>query len=100
MIGSAGRLVAAYEPLLLCLVAPLLIFPRGLLPVAGLVAILGLWVARSAALGRVTAPSPLDLPMLLLLAMTLQALYPSVDLALSPRANRYGSRGRIDRVTV
>ncbi len=65
------------------LVSPALLFPRGPLPLAGLAAILGLWLARLAGYRRITLPTPLDLPMLLLLVMSLQALYPSTDLALS-----------------
>ncbi len=77
------RRVADAELPLVCLIAPTLLFPRGPLPLAGLTTILGLWIARLIAHRRVTVPTPLDLPMLLLLVMAIQALYPSTDLTLS-----------------
>ncbi|MCL4370232.1 MAG: O-antigen ligase family protein [Chloroflexi bacterium] len=74
--------LASAELLLLCLIAPTLLFPRGPLPLAGLLAVLALWLARLFRRNR-TLPTPLDLPMLILLAMAVQSLYPSVDLSFS-----------------
>ena len=82
MRAVCRRIITAELPLLL-LVSPALLFPRGPLPLAGLVAILVLWLARLVGYRRVTLATPLDFPMLILLAMSLQALYPSTDLTLS-----------------
>ncbi|HEX2989002.1 MAG TPA: O-antigen ligase family protein [Chloroflexota bacterium] len=83
MIGTICRRIASTELPLLILVIPVLLFPRGPFPLAGLAVILGIWLARWIGFRRITLATPLDLPMLLLLAMSLQALYPSTDLALS-----------------
>lgn len=79
---ALSLLVAAEVPLL-CLIAPTLLFPQGLLPLAGLVAVLGLWLIRLAARHQVTVRTPIDLPLLILLAVVPAALYPSVELTFS-----------------
>jgi putative inorganic carbon (hco3(-)) transporter len=70
------------EPVLLCLAAPLLLFPRGPLPLVGLATILAIWLARMFR-QQGMGPTHLDLPLLILLAMAAQSIYPSVDPSLS-----------------
>jgi len=81
--ASLSHRVVDLELPLLLMLSPLLLFPRGAMPVAGLAGILGLWLLRWRVRGRITIATPLDLPILLLLSMTIQALYPSTDLTLS-----------------
>ncbi|MCL4369684.1 MAG: O-antigen ligase family protein [Chloroflexi bacterium] len=83
VVSRISRAVAAAELPLLGLAAPALIFPRGPLPLVGLVAILGLWLAQLVSRRRIAVPTPLDLPLLILLAMALESIYPSVDLGAS-----------------
>ena len=79
-LGPPGTVVDVAIPLL---ASPLLLFPRGFLPIAGLAAIAGLWVARWIVWRTPLPANPLGLPMLLILVMAAQSLYPSVDLSLS-----------------
>ncbi len=78
--GSPGAIADLAVPLL---VSPLLLFPRGLLPLVGLVVILGLWLARWVVWRMPFQSNPLALAMLLFLVMAAQALYSSTDLSLS-----------------
>ena len=74
----------AYGDLLcLALAAPLLLFPRGALPWVGLALIALGWGARRLALGRFSVPTALDVPIALMLLMTLVGYAISADRALS-----------------
>jgi len=71
------------EPVLVLAAAPLLLFPRGLLPWVGLGLIALGWALRGLATGRWLVRTPLDRPIAILLVMTFVGLYVSVDRTLS-----------------
>ncbi|MSQ15794.1 MAG: O-antigen ligase family protein [Dehalococcoidia bacterium] len=75
--------VASIELLLVAIAAPFLLFPRSLLTALATVLVLIAWGARWTATGRFSAPTNMNFPAILLLAATVMALYPSVDLGLS-----------------
>lgn len=77
--------IADRELLLLALLAPLLLFPTVAPPLTGL-ALAGvplLWLARWRARGRLTVPTPLDWPIVILLAMVAVAVRLSIVPALA-----------------
>ena len=75
--------ISRVEPLLVLLLAPFLMFPRpGLTPWL-LTVIPALWLCRWLAHGRLTARTPLDVPLLILLVMTTVGLWATFDLARS-----------------
>lgn len=74
--------VARYELLFLLGITPLLMFPSRF-SFLGLIILLLLWISRWVATGRLTRRTPMDVPIMVLLAMSLVSLYPSVDLSLS-----------------
>lgn len=80
---AAGPLGAVLDIGIPVLAGPLLLFPRGALPLVGLSAIAALWLARWVVWRSPFSAKPLGLPMLLILVMAAQSLYPSVDLSLS-----------------
>lgn len=75
--------VARLELLVVLALAPFLVFPQpGWTPL--LMAIIPLlWLCRRLAHGRLTVSTPLDWPLLIMLAMTLISLWATFDLALS-----------------
>ncbi len=75
--------VAIYELIPLILISPLLLFPSGAWPFVGALVILLTWSARWLARGRPTIGTPLDLPILILLIMSLVGLNISVVPAFS-----------------
>ncbi|MEA3339387.1 MAG: DUF4012 domain-containing protein [Chloroflexota bacterium] len=77
------RLSPRIELFLLLLLAPFLIFPRPSLTPWLLAVIPALWLCRWLAQGRLTARTPLDIPLLLLLGMTLIGQWATFDLARS-----------------
>jgi len=78
--------LARYELVALAAVAPLLLF-TGWWTAAGLVLLVGIWLLRWWARGRVTRRTPLDWPIVILLAMTGVGLLVAADAAWStPRA--------------
>lgn len=79
---SVARLLSRYEGLFLLVVAPLLLFPAPGRLWALLVVPL-LWLARWIATGRPLEPSPLNLPMLVLLLMVLVSLWATYDISVS-----------------
>ncbi|MEE8390066.1 MAG: O-antigen ligase family protein, partial [Anaerolineae bacterium] len=75
--------VSRIEPLLILLLAPLMIFPQ-LDRTPWLMAVVPLlWLCRWLGRGRLTVRTPLDVPLLILLAMTLVSLWATFDLARS-----------------
>jgi len=74
------RRLAAYEPLLVAVAAPALLFPNRLTPLFALLVLLP-WLARL--LGRRDGGTPLDGPIALLLAATFTATLVSFDAQLS-----------------
>jgi len=80
---SLAHYVSHIEPLLILLLAPFFIFPRpDRTPWLMLIVPL-LWLCRWLARGRLTVRTPLDLPLLILLAMVLVSLWATFDPALS-----------------
>lgn len=77
--------VADHELLLLALLAPILLFPMLAPPLAGLAlaCVPLLWLARWRARGRLTVPTPLDWPIVVLLAMVAVAVWLSTVPALA-----------------
>lgn len=84
-LQRAARWIALHELWLLAVAAPFLFFPNHpnrwtplaftLIPLT--------WLCRRMAFGRFTIRTPMDVPIGILLVMTLVSLYPSVDLSLS-----------------
>ncbi len=83
--SSSAAWVADHELLLLALLAPILLFPMLAPPLAGLAlaCVPLLWLARWRARGRLTVPTPLDWPIVILLAMVAVAVWLSVVPALA-----------------
>jgi putative inorganic carbon (HCO3(-)) transporter len=78
--------VASAEPILVAVIAPVLLFPGALTPVAVLV-VPALWLARLCARGQLTARTPFDGAIAAILLMTTLSLLPSFDLRYSlPKA--------------
>lgn len=78
--------VADHELWLLALATPPLVFPEVVprhLVIAALVYLAGLWVCRWLARGRISVRTPMDIPILGLLAMLPLSLYASVNLSMS-----------------
>ncbi len=74
--------IARHELLIVLAVAPLLLFPGRATPVA--VAVIGLvWLARRLATGRLTRPSAMNWPQILLVVMAIIGYLVSVDQRLS-----------------
>jgi putative inorganic carbon (HCO3(-)) transporter len=82
-ITSIANWIASHELWLMILVTPLLLFPRPITPWVGLVLIAIIWTSRRLARGHFSLRTPLDLPILLLLAMALVGLTISIDRGLS-----------------
>ncbi len=80
---AAGPLGAVLDIGVPLLAAPLLLFPRSVLPLAGLAAIAAWWTVRRVVWRAPLGARSLGLPCLIILLMAAQALYPSVDLSLS-----------------
>ena len=80
-LKSAANWIAEHELWLLAVPVTLMLF-SGQLPIqvigASLLLIPIPWVCRWAAKGYLTAPTPMDLPIVILLGMALVGLYPSV----------------------
>jgi putative inorganic carbon (HCO3(-)) transporter len=74
--------IARYELLLLAGATPFLLFPGVWTPV-GVLLIAVAWACRWVAAGRISAPTAMDVPIILLLIMTGVSLIPSVNLDLS-----------------
>ena len=85
-LKSAANWIAGHELWLLAPAVPALMFP-GIVPrtavVAGLLLVLFLWLVRWVARGYVTVHTPMDIPILGLVAMLPVSLYASVNLQLS-----------------
>lgn len=85
-LKSAANWIAEHELWLLAPAVPALMFPE-ILPrtavVAGLLLVLFLWLVRWVARGYVTVHTPMDIPILGLVAMLPVSLYASVNLQLS-----------------
>lgn len=85
-LKGAANWIAEHELWLLAPAVPALMFPR-ILPrtavVAGLLLVLFLWLVRWVARGYVTVHTPMDIPILGLVAMLPVSLYASVNLQLS-----------------
>jgi len=77
-----ANLLTNNEVLLLILATPLLLFP-GVWSALGVALILLTWVCRRVARGRFSVSTAMDLPIVLLLVMTVLSLAPSVALSLS-----------------
>jgi O-antigen ligase len=86
-VRAVANWLADHELWLLAVVAPPLVLPElmpGRLIVGAALALLTIpWLARLVARGRLSRPSPLDLPVLLLVLWLPLNLYASVDLKLS-----------------
>jgi putative inorganic carbon (hco3(-)) transporter len=81
-LASIARAVAAFEPLILVIAAPALLFPRaGWTPVMLVIPLT--WLARRIGRGRVVRRTPLDWAILLMLVMVLVSLYATFDVTLS-----------------
>ena len=72
--------ISRIEPLLILLLAPFLIFPRPTRTPWLMLAIPLLWLCRWLARGQLTMRTPLDVPVLILLAMTTISLWATFDL--------------------
>ena len=85
-LKGAANWIAEHELWLLAPAVPALMFP-GIVPrtavVAGLLLVLFLWLVRWVARGYVTVHTPMDIPILGLVAMLPVSLYASVNLQLS-----------------
>jgi len=81
-LAPVARVLSRYEGLFLLVVAPLLLFPSPARLWALLVVPL-LWLARWIATGRPLEPSPLNLPMLVLLLMVLVSVWATYDISVS-----------------
>lgn len=75
--------LAQAEPLLVALAAPLLLFPRGVLPWFGFGVLLLGWITRGVGTHRWFDRTPLDRPILAIFLMVFVSIYPSVDWQLS-----------------
>lgn len=73
------RALSAAELVVVAVAAPLLLFPRGFLPLVALTFIAAVWSLRLVAGRDAVAGTPLDLPLLLLLGGALAAFSLSVD---------------------
>jgi O-antigen ligase len=74
--------VASVEPILVAVIAPALLFPGDLTPLAlGIVP--ALWIVRLGARGQPTLPTPFDGAVAVLVLMSILALLPSFDLRYS-----------------
>jgi O-antigen ligase len=80
--GGIDAWIASHELIFLALAAPFLLFPNRWTPLA-LALILLTWLCRRIAFGRFTIPTALDVPLALLLLMTLLAAFLSADPGLS-----------------
>jgi len=75
--------VARLEPLLILLLAPLLIFPQPNLTPWLMTVLPLLWLCRWRGQGRLTARTPLDAPVLIVLTMTVISAWATFDLTRS-----------------
>ncbi len=74
--------ITRVELWLLLLITPLLLFPNPLTPL-GLVLSLTPWLGRWEVRGHLTARTPADWPIVVMMLMSIVGLYPSVNLSLS-----------------